>query len=108
MSSDLNIFSNYLFFIFYFFLLHFPTRIPFRTSTGCPHRLGVGAFDPNIPPYNPASFLDSPRVRACTRTVVWENLNATKENPHQEQRAEESNLSILWKTSSGYPPLPAG
>ena len=45
-----------------------------------------------IPRTIPAFTQDS---RLHASPVVWENLNAVRENPHQEQRAEESNLSIF-------------
>ena len=42
-----------------------------------------------------ALFLHSPRIRSRLHAspVVWENLNAARENPHQKQPSEESNLS---------------
>ena len=95
---------------FFFFLSSLPVY-PFRVFTGRPHRLDVGEFDPNTLPYNPALFLHSPRVRALCTHLLWcgkTSIYTTRENPHQEQRTEESNLSMLQKTTSGYSPPPAG
>ena len=62
------------------------------------------------PPDNPALFLHSPRIRACTR-LLWCGKTSMSwgKNPHQEQRAEESNLSMFYrKQAQVIPSPPAG
>ena len=66
-SSKINVYMCIYIYIYFFYSI-FPTRIPFRVFTGRSHC--VGAFDPNTPPDNPALFLHSPRIRACTR-LPW-------------------------------------
>ena len=65
---------------------------------GRPTTFDEGAFDPNTLPLTIPAFAQGLRLYAPP--VVWENLKATRENLHQEQRPEESNLSMVQKTSS--------
>ena len=99
-----TLYRNITMYVFFFHSI-FPTRTPFQVFTGRPHRLGVGAFDPNTPHYS----CIHPGFALARVSCGVGKPHAARENPHQEQRAEESNLSMFYKKQAQVilPRLPA-